>query len=422
MEKRGRELSGMQGGAAGRRGGRFFGFRAFAAATLLIFLAGGTCAASEKSWKRVRSLLGKNDSAMVCEQGGSEIFAKAPDTPRIPASVLKVFTCLAARSALGPEFRFATDFFRAQKDGALVMKGYGDPLLISEVLNDIAQKIIDEKLDGGALVLDGSYFAPEISVPGAGGSANPYDSQPGALCANFNSIEFTYGRGGAIVSAEPQTPMTDFARNIIRKKKLPPGRVLLTGQGDESTLYAGHLLSALVAARGGKPFSSIRAGRAAQEDKLAFRFTSPYSLSQNMEKLLKYSNNFMTNQIFLAAGAKAGGPPATLAKSKELASDFGKTVLGLSHHTFVEGSGLSRQNKMTARDLDKVLDAFYPLRELLPEKNGLQVKTGTLSGISSRAGYIEAGGKVYRVSILCNTPGRNSQKVLDAVERALRTP
>ncbi|MEW5733861.1 MAG: D-alanyl-D-alanine carboxypeptidase [Thermodesulfobacteriota bacterium] len=373
------------------------------------------------SWDRVRALLGKDDSAFIQVQGQSgPLWSLSPDTPRIPASTLKVFTCLASRSVLGPDFRFSTEFLRSKKDGALIMKGFGDPLLISEVLRDIARKLVDDQLDGGVLVLDGSYFSPELSVPGAGSSANPYDSQPGALCVNFNSIEFTYGKGKKILSTEPQTPMTDFARNLIRKKRLPSGRALLTGRGDESTLYAGHLLSALVAEQGGKPFSQIRVGRATAEDQKLFVFESPFSLDQVMEKLLCYSNNFMTNQLFLTAGAKASGPPATLAKSTALARSFAEKELGFTHFTMVEGSGISRQNKITAREMDRVLEAFFPLRGLLPEKNGVLVKTGTLSGISARAGYVQAGDLFYRVTVLCNTPGRSAEKALNAIARTLQ--
>ena len=91
----------------------------------------------------------------------------------IPASTLKVFTCLLADQHLGMESRFETRFFL---DGdPLIVQGGGDPFLVSEELDAIVAA-----LDGplGATVLSGVFrddspFEPGIVLPALGGSGTP---------------------------------------------------------------------------------------------------------------------------------------------------------------------------------------------------------------------------------------------------------
>ena len=54
-----------------------------------------------------------------------------------------------------------------------------------------------------------------------------------------------------------------------------------------------------------------------------------------------------------------------------------------------EGSGISRGNHFTARGLAKVLDLFAPHAELLHGHDGGLNKTGTMSGVSTLAGYAD---------------------------------
>ena len=54
-----------------------------------------------------------------------------------------------------------------------------------------------------------------------------------------------------------------------------------------------------------------------------------------------------------------------------------------------EGSGISRGNRFTARGLAKVLDLFAPHADLLHGHDGGLNKTGTMSGVSTLAGYAD---------------------------------
>ena len=54
-----------------------------------------------------------------------------------------------------------------------------------------------------------------------------------------------------------------------------------------------------------------------------------------------------------------------------------------------EGSGISRNNRFTARGLANVLDLFAPHAELLHGHDGGLNKTGTMSGVRTLAGYAD---------------------------------
>ena len=72
-------------------------------------------------------------------------------------------------------------------------------------------------------------------------------------------------------------------------------------------------------------------------------------LEEIIRACLKNSNNFIANQIFLACGAEAYGLPATWEKSRRVFALFTQKTLHLGPDKIIvkEGSGLSRQNRMS---------------------------------------------------------------------------
>jgi D-alanyl-D-alanine carboxypeptidase/D-alanyl-D-alanine-endopeptidase (penicillin-binding protein 4) len=97
----------------------------------------------------------------------------------------------------------------------------------------------------------------------------------------------------------------------------------------------------------------------------------------------------MTNQIFLIMGAEVFGAPANMEKGRQAVLDYLERH-GLSKLTLVEGSGLSRNNQVTARQMSEILSVFEPNRHLAKASNDGSVyyKTGTMSDIQTLAGYL----------------------------------
>ena len=68
----------------------------------------------------------------------------------------------------------------------------------------------------------------------------------------------------------------------------------------------------------------------------------------------------MANLVFLAMGAKTYGPLANLEKGVKAVKIFSKQHLGFDGFELLEGSGLSRSNRISCDQMLKVLIEFMP--------------------------------------------------------------
>ncbi len=365
--------------------------------------------------------LGPRDALLVTDAGGRVLAAHNPDLMLVPASTLKVVTALAARHYLGDDFRFCTDFY-LDPEGRLLVRGYGDPLLVSEVLADIAGHLKPRiNIPITAILLDDRYFSQPLTIPGVSTSTNPYDAPNGALCVNFNTVNFKT-RKGRIVSAEPQTPLLPMAMPHIRASGLKRGRIVFSHRGREALLYAGEMIRYFLQQAGVRVQGPVVAAPQTVPDMtLIYRHTSPFSLDELVSRLMAFSNNFMANQLLIATGAHVYGTPGTLPKAARALTAYASDVLGIADVRFVEGSGISRENRISARSLMIALKHFEPYRHLMTYEGGVHFKTGTLRGIRTRVGYIENdAGRPYRFVLLLNNPGKRPEPILRRVRSFLR--
>ena len=92
---------------------------------------------------------------------------------------------------------------------------------------------------------------------------------------------------------------------------------------------------------------------------------------------------------------------------------YAKESLRIEDMAIFEGSGISRQNRISAQHMHRILEAFAPYHHLMRSENREYYKTGTLYGISTRAGYI-VGKKdgLYRYVIMINSPGKSAKAVM----------
>ena len=109
---------------------------------------------------------------------------------------------------------------------------------------------------------------------------------------------------------------------------------------------------------------------------------------------LKHSNNFVANQVYLACGAARYGYPATWAKARQVGAEVLAGLLGpeaAGQVRMVEGSGLSRENRITARAMLKLLQVFAPHAGHLQERDGVRLKSGSMAVVHNYAGYLPGG-------------------------------
>ena len=389
----------------------------------LSLVAGGVATAGSAQWQgSIKSMIGSRDAIMVSDPSGHILLRKNENHKLIPASILKIFTSLTALHYLGAEYRYTTEFYLDDANN-LKIKGYGDPLLISETV-DVVSKLLAAVVGSSEtvndIILDDSYFSKPLTIPGISTSTQPYDAPNGALCVNFNTVNFRRTQSG-YASAEPQTPLLPRAEKRIKSLKLDSGRYVLSHVANENTLYAGDLFMYFLRRHGLQVNGKVRLGRVNKSaDRLLYRYVSRFTAAEIISGLLEHSNNFTTNQLLITAGVKAFGAPGNLAKGVRAALDYAEQELNIADLDIVEGSGISRNNRVTAGQLMAILEKFEPYRFLMRQHGGEYYKTGTLHGIRTRAGFLsDTDGERYRYVVMLNTPGKTTGPVMNLLLQTL---
>jgi D-alanyl-D-alanine carboxypeptidase/D-alanyl-D-alanine-endopeptidase (penicillin-binding protein 4) len=301
------------------------------------------------------------------------------------------------------------------------VRGGGDPFLISEELAPLAEELVaaigKEPITG--IVLDASYYPAELRIPGIEDTDEAYNALNSALAVNFNTIN-AVRRGNVVRSAETQTPITPLAISQFRARgPNGTGRISLAQDPALSLQYAGELIAAFITGAGGSVKGKIATGTVPSGLKPVYVHHSR-TLSKILVALLIASNNYIANQVFLEIGGTLGGA-VSLEKSLQIANEM-LAANGLADAIHIEeGSGISRNNHFTARGLAKVLELFAPHAELLHGHDGGLNKTGTMSGVSTLAGYADTKnhGRVRFVIAMKGNGGATRFQLLKAIEAGL---
>ncbi len=405
------------------------------------------------------------------------------DQPYNPASTIKLATSLAALHELGPDYTWTTEVWatRPVRDGVLrgdlVIRGTGDPGMVSEehwrMLGQLRQTGL-QRIDGN-VILDASHFELPPGDP-SGFNDQPlraYNQLPYALHVNASAQRFRvrperHG-SGIDVTVDPPLPGLELVNRLqptrgscgawqrgIRFDADPEAqRVTLAGEypvncGDYELLRsvlapeANHaeMFRLHWSQWGGELTGDIRPGvLPVLYDEPILRHTSR-PLADLIRVSNKWSSNVMTRHLLLTLGARHFTPPATLEKGQQALLEslrgLGVEVGGM---VVDNGSGLSRDTRMTARQLGGILEAGWqhPHRPEFQSslalagldgtlrnrfRNGSQrdlrgqmhLKTGHLNEVSAVAGYVRTrGGDDLAVVVLVNDPrahrgmGRNLQ-------------
>jgi D-alanyl-D-alanine carboxypeptidase/D-alanyl-D-alanine-endopeptidase (penicillin-binding protein 4) len=359
---------------------------------------------------------------LVVDLEGNELVAQNADEPFVPASVTKIVTAWLALEVLGGDYRFETRFYLDNKR-VLYVRGGGDPFLISEELAPLATDLVAVvgKAPIDSIVLDASYYPSNLRIPGIEDTNNAYDALNSALAVNFNTI-YAVRRGNKVSSAEKQTPITPLAIDQFRERgPRGTGRISLSQDPTVSLQYAGELIAGFIKRAGGSVKGKISTGTVPEGLKPVYVHRQSRPVSKILAELLRASNNYTANQVFLEIGGHRLGGPVSLEKSLKVANEM-LAAHGLATAIHLEeGSGISRDNRFTARGLAKVLELFAPHADLLHGHDGGMNKTGTMDGIRTLAGYADTSshGRVRFVISLTNNDDEMRFRLLRAIESGL---
>lgn len=354
---------------------------------------------------------------------GAVVFGRDGDELLNPASNVKLFTAATALTALGPDFRFETDFltdsdFKEGKAKVLYVRGRGDPTITTErlygMVGDLVHAGLKEVTDG--IVLDDSYFDGERTAPGfdqeTGDKA--YLAPTGALSLNWNSVGVFLRPGeavGAAAVAEIEPPSDFFVveselttgtktqrrytvtsgvdkdkvRQRIEVKGVVPFEKGVWSQWkkvDQPALYFGFTLKQMLQQRGIKVKGRIRGGQVPYNAKILTAATSD-TLDIVLKRLNKHSSNFVAEQLIKTVGAEVKGVPGSHVKGIEAVEDFLERDVGVPRGTFVmkNGSGLNDSNRFSAAQTNQLLMHMVNRFPIAPEylsALAIAAKDGTL--------------------------------------------
>lgn len=355
----------------------------------------------------------KQGAYLTAQHNGRIINALRPHDSYIPASIFKVITALASLEELGEEYRFSTLFYITPGID-LWIKGQGDPFLVSEEIAAIAEELKKNGLrQFRNLYIDDSHYALEEKSVSESATNNPYDTPISALGINFNTIHIEVQANGRILTAEEQTPPIPLLHEL--GAGLPPGRhrINVTLKSGQTQRLAAETFRAIFARQGITMHGSFEARKTPANAGL-FHIHYSKTVLELLPAMLLYSNNYMANQLFLALGHKKFGPPVTWNKARQAMTTFVRQK-GLTQEDIiiVDGAGLNRGNQVTAAAMLTLLQEFRPYHQLLPLHNKRRLKTGTMTGVYSYAGYLGLGPLDPAVVIILNQGKNNREKLLE---------
>ena len=389
--------------------------------------------------------------AIIDPDSGRLIAGQNLDTPRSPASTIKVVTTFASLDLLGPAYvwhtraAFRGEIHNGVLDGDLVLQGGGDPYMTLERWWRFARTLRDTGLKAirGDIVIDNTAFSLPAEDPGAfdGRPNRSYNALPDALMVNFQSIEFRMvpneslhrvdivatpapinlvienhiglasGRCTAAADRVDFEVVSERSDRVVFSGALSPScaersiaRVLLRPAD-----YAFGTFVALWRELGGEFAGTLRVGPT-PADAHAFMNFDSLTLGEIVRLTNKFSNNLMARHLLLTMGEDRFGLPATLDKGTAAIAEWSQERgLTLQDMNIDNGSGLSRATHISVLQMARVLSAAYHSR-YAPEfiaslplagidgtmksrmrdapAGSVRLKTGHLDDVSGVAGYV----------------------------------
>jgi D-alanyl-D-alanine carboxypeptidase/D-alanyl-D-alanine-endopeptidase (penicillin-binding protein 4) len=317
--------------------------------------------------------LGRHVGVAVADPAGSGlVFDQRAGEGFAPASTNKVVTAVAALAALGPDKRFQTRVVQVGADSGaptIVLVGGGDPTLSTQgVPSDPAWR-------PAALEDLAAATASALQARGVNSVTLGYDASlfAGPALNPTWSAGYTDGNVAPVVSL-----MTDEGRSRPGDELSPR---VTDPAATAAVAFAGRLAAHGVKVSG-KPSAMPGAGSGASAADQLAGVSSP-RLGDLVEHMLTVSDNDLAEAL-LRQVALVAGKPATfdggVAAVREQLTKLGVDLTGLDT---VDGSGLSRDDRITPAFLVRVLssaaaDSHPDLRAAL---TGLPVAgfTGTLA-------------------------------------------
>ena len=402
-------------------------------------------------------------------QTGAEVYNLHAQRPVTPASTQKLVTFASALNILGTDYMFSTELYKSTNND-LYLKLAADPFLTTKDLKNLfstakTKNIIEPKnvyIDD--YVLDSEYW----------GEGWQWDDELNPLMTKFGS----YNLDSNMIKINVKPTTLNSPADIYTDVFYPLGFVNLVKTGAENHIkitknetISNNLLevngtvrqlsSVRIPVNNIKLYFKLRTEDAINDSKI-FYYGKIYQkklpaqdvylvekverpISQAATAILQQSNNMVAETVFKLAGGKYVGNTGSITSAINMLKEFCQNNnISMDDIKIVDGSGVSKNNLMTADFMTKFLVAESKQENFEIYKNAmaspgtgtlrnrmlyfgdnLKAKTGTLSDVSAIAGYIKTRkGNEYAYDIMINDSKSqpNDKKVLEEmVLRAIYT-
>ncbi len=312
---------------------------------------------------------------------GAVVYSRNAELPLVPASNEKLPVAFAALAVLGPGFRFHTEVVGTGSlvdttwHGSLFLQGFGDPTLGLEDLDALAAEVASWGIThvDGAVVGDETWFDGKRTAPGWKPSFYRIESPP------LSALTVARGWFRGSTTGTPALAAASLFRTALEAHGVTVAKTARTGVPLELAVPLAQDLS--------DPLAEI------------VRFMG------------RESDNFTAEMLLKELGALRRGKGTTAAGASVVAETLAAAGVPTAGVRLVDGSGLSRFDRLTANALVGILtagladpdlrDAFVDslavagvdgtLHDRLrarPARGRVIAKTGTTNLASALSGFV----------------------------------
>lgn len=360
---------------------------------------------------------------------GDQLWEQRSELPMQPASTNKVLTAAAALLTLDREARLTTTVVAADQrtdPGLVILKGGGDTTLSAAPpgtdtwyrgaarISDLADQVRRSGIEVTAVGVDITAYTGPNMAPGW----DPADI-PGGDIAPMAPVMLDGGRTQPVTedSGRSVTPATDAGRALAVALGIDPATVTVRP----------------APATGARQIAAVK---------------SP-PLIDRLRVMMNASDNVMAEATAREVAAQLGRPQSFEGGVQSVLGQLRGAGIDTAGAVLMDSSGLSVDDRLTARTLDEVVTAaagddepaLRPLVDLLPIAGGsgtlsnryldtaagrdaagwLRAKTGSLTGTNALAGIVtDTRGRVLTFALMSNNAGPTGRTAIDAVAATLR--
>ncbi len=379
-------------------------------------MSAGEAAKAIDDFVRTSGIAKGSVAVMVTDlSDGSVVGSWNETTPLVPASIMKSVTTAALLGETGADFRYRTPvYIDGPTDmgivrGNLVIEGSCDPTvgtMVEPFDNDIISEITDALLTAGINKIEGHILIDESAFAGPG---RPDSWQRADFSQSYGTASHAF----------------NYANNASGKKSVEnPGQIFI------------NKLKANLS-RNGIMVDNKDLGEGPRT--LVAEHFSP-TIDEIMRSCMMRSDNLFAESMLRTYGKVKGGDGSTTDAAAREREMWEEREMPLDDVVIIDGSGLSRSNRVTPDFMTAVLKSmssnpyyasFFPLagqegtlKSFLAETpldGYIAMKTGSMNGIQCYAGYKLDDDYVptHTVVIMMNDINGSRDKAKKAAQRML---